>query len=55
MSASISLFSNIPEPEAPAAPLRQIYLLEKGNGRTAAELCMMKPCIKVHTAARVEF
>lgn len=34
MSSLNSLFSNIPEEEAPAAPLRRIYPLEKGNGNT---------------------
>lgn len=34
MSTLNSLFSNIPEEKAPAAPLRRIYPLEKGNGNT---------------------
>lgn len=43
MSTSIRVFSNIPEQKAPAVPPRQIYLLEKGSGKSGAELCTMKP------------
>lgn len=43
MSTSMSRFSNTPEQKAPAASLRQIYLLEKRNSKSAAELCAMKP------------